>query len=213
MARLEPYDIAWFASPDELRAWLALHHATAKERWVGMRPKASGIPSVTWEQVVDEVLCVGWIDGVRMSVDGGSCIRITPRRPSSIWSLRNVGRVQALRAEGRMQPAGGRTPPRRRQDRTAVYTFEQEGRLDDEARATLEAAGGLAFFEAQSLSYRRAASGWISSAKRPETRAKRLGEVVEASVAGVRAPTLVPPGPSMEPSGRPTEPPRESSPD
>jgi uncharacterized protein YdeI (YjbR/CyaY-like superfamily) len=194
MARLEPYDIAWFASPEELRAWLAEHHATVTERWVGMRPKASGIPSVTWEQVVDEVLCVGWIDGVRMSVDGGSCIRITPRRPTSIWSLRNVGRVEALRAEGRMQAAGEAAFALRREDRTAVYAFEQEGRLDDDARAILEAAGGLAFFEAQSLSYRRMASGWISSAKRPETRAKRLAEVVEASVAGVRAPSLVPPG-------------------
>jgi uncharacterized protein YdeI (YjbR/CyaY-like superfamily) len=199
MARLEPYDIAWFSSPEELRAWLTEHHATATERWVGMRPKASGIPSVTWEQVVDEVLCVGWIDGVRMSTDGGSCIRITPRRPTSIWSLRNVGRVEALRAEGRMQPAGEAAFALRREDRTAVYSFEQEGRLDDEAHAVLEAAGGLAFFEAQSLSYRRLASGWISSAKRPETRAKRLAEVVEASVAGVRAPSLVPPGRTREP--------------
>jgi uncharacterized protein YdeI (YjbR/CyaY-like superfamily) len=192
MARLEPYDIAWFASPDEMRAWLADHHATAKERWVGMRPKASGIPSVTWEQVVDEVLCVGWIDGVRMSVDGGSCIRITPRRPTSIWSLRNVGRVEALRAEGRMQPAGEAAFALRREDRTAVYAYELEGRLDDDARATLEAAGGIAFFEAQSLSYRRLASGWISSAKRPETRAKRLGALVEASVARERVAAISP---------------------
>jgi len=106
MVRLEPHDIAWFASPAELRAWLVTNHETETELWVGMRRKASGVPSVTWEQVVDEVLCVGWIDGVRMGVDGGSCIRITPRRKGSIWSARNVGRVEALRAEGRMLPAG-----------------------------------------------------------------------------------------------------------
>jgi len=192
MVRLEPSDIAWFASPDEMRAWLAHHHATARERWIGMRPKASGIPSVTWEQIVDEVLCVGWIDGVRYSVEGGSCIRITPRRPTSIWSLRNVGRVEALRAEGRMQPAGEAAFALRREDRTAVYAFEQEGRLDDDAHATLEAAGGLAFFEAQSLSYRRLASGWISAAKRPDTRARRLGTLVEASVAGERVAAIAP---------------------
>lgn len=199
MARLEPSDIAWFTSPEELRAWLAEHHATAPERWIGMRPKASGVPSVTWEQIVDEVLCVGWIDSVRMPADGGSCIRITPRRPGSIWSARNVGRVEALRAQGRMLPAGEAAYALRREDRTAVYSFEQEGRLDDEARAALEAAGGLAFFEAQSFSYRRSAAGWIASAKRPETRAKRLDEVIGASVAGVRAPSLVPPARAKEP--------------
>jgi uncharacterized protein YdeI (YjbR/CyaY-like superfamily) len=199
MARLEPHDIAWFASPDELRSWLAGHHATETERWIGMRPKASGVPSVTWEQVVDEVLCFGWIDGVRMPAGGGSCIRITPRRPTSIWSRRNVGRVEALRAEGRMQPAGEAAFALRRDDRTAVYAFEQEGRLDDLAQVVLEAAGGLSFFEAQSLSYRRMASGWISSAKRPDTRSKRLDELVAASVAGVRAPSLVPPRRSRDP--------------
>jgi uncharacterized protein YdeI (YjbR/CyaY-like superfamily) len=192
MAHLEPYDIAWFASPEELRSWLAEHHATAAERWIGMRKKASGIQSVTWEQVVDEVLCVGWIDGVRMPADGDSCIRITPRRPGSIWSARNVGRVAALRAEGRMQPAGEVAHALRREDRTAVYSFEQEGRLDDDARAALETAGGLAFFEAQPLSYRKMASGWVASAKRPDTRARRLAEVAEASAAGVRAPSLAP---------------------
>jgi uncharacterized protein YdeI (YjbR/CyaY-like superfamily) len=193
MARLEPYDVAWFASPEELRAWLADNHASAAERWVGMRPKASGTPTVTWEQVVDEVLCVGWIDGVRMPTDGGSCIRITPRRPGSIWSARNVGRVQALRAEGRMLPAGEAAFGRRRQDRTAVYSFERELELDEDARAAIEAAGGWAFFEVQSKSYRRSAGNWIMSARKPETRAKRLAEVVEASAAGVRAPSLAPP--------------------
>ncbi len=157
-----------------------------------MRPKASGIPSVTWEQVVDEVLCVGWIDGVRYSVEGGSCIRITPRRPTSIWSLRNVGRVEALRAEGRMQPAGEAAFALRREDRTAVYAFEQEGRLDDDARATLEAAGGLAFFEAQSLSYRRPRRAGSRRRSGPDTRAKRLGALVEASVAGERVAAISP---------------------
>ncbi len=193
MARLEPYDIGWFDSPEALRDWLREHHGTAPERWVGMRPKASGIPSVTWEQVVDEVLCVGWIDGVRMPADGGSAIRITPRRPGSVWSLRNVGRVEALRAEGRMLPAGEAAFERRRHDRTGSDSFERDDELDADARAAIEAAGGWAFFEAQSKTYRRAATGWIMGAKRPETRAKRLAEVVEASAAGRRAASLEPP--------------------
>jgi uncharacterized protein YdeI (YjbR/CyaY-like superfamily) len=193
MATPTPHDIAWFASPAELRAWLAANHETAAELWVGMRPRASGLPTVTWEQVVDEVLCAGWIDGIRYSTEGGSCIRITPRRSGSIWSARNVARVEAMRAEGRMLPAGEAAFARRREDRTAVYSFESEGELDAAAVEALRSAGGLAFFEAQSRTYRRAATNWVMQAKRPETRAKRLGALVEASAAGERVAEISPP--------------------
>lgn len=187
MARLEPYDVTFFESPEALREWLAANHATAAEKWVGMRPKASGLPSVTWEQVVDEVLCYGWIDGVRMAADGGSCIRITPRRDGSIWSARNVGRVAALRAEGRMRDAGEAAWGRRREDRTAVYSFEQDSPLDAEAEAAVRAHDGAwAWLEAQPLGYRRSASHWIASAKRPETRARRLAALVEGCAAQER---------------------------
>ena len=122
-----PHDIAWFDSPEELRDWLEANHETATERWIGMRPKAAGLPTVTWEQIVDEVLCVGWIDGVRYRTEGGSCIRITPRRAGSVWSARNIGRVEALRAEGRMRPGGEAAFGRRREDRSAIYAFERDG--------------------------------------------------------------------------------------
>jgi uncharacterized protein YdeI (YjbR/CyaY-like superfamily) len=188
-----PHDIAWFGSPAELRAWLAANHEREAELWVGMRPRASGLPTVSWEQIVDEVLCAGWIDGIRYSTDGGSCIRITPRRPGSIWSARNVARVEAMRAEGRMLPAGEAAFARRREDRTAVYSFESEGTLDAAAVEALRSAGGLAFFEAQSKTYRRTAANWVMLAKRPDTRAKRLGELVEASAAGSRLARFSPP--------------------
>ena len=119
MADLTPHDIGWFESVDELRAWLDAHHATAPEKWVGTRPKATGLPSVTWEEIVDEVLCVGWIDGIRKKVDGGSAQRITPRRPGSVWSARNVGRVLALRDGGpdATRRRGGVRAAARRPDR------------------------------------------------------------------------------------------------
>jgi uncharacterized protein YdeI (YjbR/CyaY-like superfamily) len=192
MARPEPHDIAWFESPAGLRAWLDVNHATAPELWVGMRPKAAGLPTVTWHEIVDEVLCAGWIDSVRYSVEDGSCIRITPRRRGSVWSARNVGRVEALRAEGRMLPAGEAAFALRREDRTAVYSFEREGDLDDEAVAALRDAGGWAFFEAQPKTYRRSATDWVMSAKRPDTRAKRLGALVDASAAGERVAAISP---------------------
>ena len=196
MARPEPHDIAWFESPAALRAWLDANHASAPELWVGMRPKAAGLPTVTWHEVVDEVLCAGWIDSVRYSVEGGSCIRITPRRTGSVWSARNVGRVQALRAEGRMLPAGEAAFSLRRDDRTAIYSFEREVELDDAAVAALRDAGGWAFFEAQPRTYRRSAASWVMSAKRPDTRAKRLGALVEGSAAGERVAAISPrPGP------------------
>jgi uncharacterized protein YdeI (YjbR/CyaY-like superfamily) len=187
MARPEPHDIHWFESPAGLRDWLEASHATARELWVGLRPKAAGLPTITWHDLVDEVLCFGWIDGVRMPADGGSCIRITPRRDGSTWSARNVGRVKALRAEGRMRPAGLAAFARRRDDRTAIYSFEQEADLDHGALAAMRARdGALAFWEAQPRGYRRTAAHWIASAKREDTRARRLAALVDGCAAGTR---------------------------
>jgi uncharacterized protein YdeI (YjbR/CyaY-like superfamily) len=191
MADLTPHDIGWFESTDELRSWLETHHATAREKWVGMRPKAAGLPTVTWEQIVDEVLCVGWIDGIRKKADGGSVIRITPRRTGSVWSARNVGRVEALRAEGRMRPAGEAAFGERREDRTGIYSFEGNLALDEAAEAAMRRnASGWAFWEAQPPGYRRLATHWVMSAKRPETRARRLGQLIELCAAGKRLPQL-----------------------
>ena len=200
MARLEPRDIHWFESPAGLRAWLEADHATAPELWVGLRPKAADVPTITWRDLVDEVLCFGWIDGVRMPADGGSCIRITPRRDGSIWSARNVGRVEALRAEGRMRPAGLAAFARRRDDRTAVYSFEQEADLDDAALAAVQARdGAFAFWGAQPPGYRRAAAHWIASAKREDTRARRLAALVDGCAAGTRLVELT--GKARPPTG------------
>ncbi|MEO5964588.1 MAG: YdeI/OmpD-associated family protein [Candidatus Limnocylindrales bacterium] len=189
MARLEPRDVAWFTNPDELRAWLAEHHASAQDLWAGFRPKTSGLPTISWPQLVDEVLCFGWIDSVRMPVEGGSAIRITPRRDGSIWSARNVGRVEALRVEGRMTSAGEAAFAKRRDDRTAIYAFEQNAQLDAEAEAAMRAdAQGWAFWEAQPAGYRRLVTHRVMSAKRDETRAKRLAALVEACARSERLP-------------------------
>ena len=187
MVRLQPVDVAFFESPEELRAWLEANHATAAERWVGFRGKSSGLPTITWPELVDEVLCVGWIDSVRMPVEGGSAIRITPRRTGSVWSARNVGRVEALRAEGRMRPAGEAAFAARREDRTAIYAFENDAELDEASLAALRARpGALEFWEAQPRGYRRSTAHWIGTAKRDETRSKRLSALVESCARGER---------------------------
>jgi uncharacterized protein YdeI (YjbR/CyaY-like superfamily) len=187
MANLVPHDILFPTSPSELRDWLEANHDTADERWIGFRPKASGLPSITWPELVDEVLCVGWIDGIRKPVEGGSAIRITPRRKGSIWSARNVGRVEALRAEGRMRPAGEAEYARRREDRTAIYSFESAPMdFDAETNAAIDAAGVREFWDRQPPGYRRQIAHRIMSAKRPETRAKRLDTMIEAARRGER---------------------------
>ena len=187
MARLQPHDVLFFASAAGLRAWLEANHESATELWIGVWSKSSGRQAFPWADAVDELLCFGWIDSVLMPYEGARAIRTTPRRPRSIWSDRNVGRAEALRAEGRMTPAGEAAFARRTADRSGVYSFEQVRALDEEAEAALRAdPAGLAFWEAQPQTYRRAASYWIMSAKRPETRERRLGKVVAGCAAGER---------------------------
>ena len=151
------------------------------------------------------MLCVGWIDGVRKPVEGGSAIRITPRREGSNWSARNVGRVEALRAEGRMRPAGEAAYARRRPERTAIYSFEQQLAFDDAASAALDGADGArAFWDRQPPGYRRSATHWVMSAKRPETREKRLATLIEdcASAASASPRSRRRRGPRSRASGR-----------
>src|SRR4051812_35799819 len=201
MARLEPTDVLFFTSPGELRKWLESNHAAKTEAWIGFRPKAAGVPTITWPELVDEILCYGWIDGVRMPVEGGSSIRITPRRDGSIWSARNVGRVEALRAEGRMREPGEAAFARRRDDRTGVYSFERRSSFDAEGEAVLRAEpAAWAFWEAQPPGYRRLGTHWVMSAKRPDTRARRLAALVDACRRRERLPSLTGARPSTPPT-------------
>ena len=97
----------FFPTPADFRAWLKKNHKKEAMLWVGYYKKATGKPSVTWEETVDEALCYGWIDGVRRSFNDESyVIRFTPRKPKSVWSGRNIERVEALKARGRMRKAG-----------------------------------------------------------------------------------------------------------
>ena len=187
----------FFESPAAFREWLEQHHATERELWVGYHKKGTGRPSLTWSESVDEALCFGWIDGVRRSVDGERyTIRFTPRKPTSIWSAINIAKVEQLRREGRMRPAGEAAFARRRADKSSVYSYEQrrEAALEPEQQAQFEAdAAGWEWFSGQAPSYRRAAIHWVVSAKRPETRAKRLATLIEDSAAGRRIRQLIPP--------------------
>jgi uncharacterized protein YdeI (YjbR/CyaY-like superfamily) len=184
----------FFATPAELRAWFEKHHESESELWLGYYKKAAGRQTITWEQAVEEALCFGWIDGKVQRIDE-LCYRqrFSPRRRTSNWSAVNIAKVAELREQGRMAPAGEAAFAARREDRTAVYSYERrhEARFDNEQRSAFRAnEAAWAWFEGQSDAYRHLATFWVVSAKRPETRARRLATLVECSAEGRRVPAL-----------------------
>src|SRR2546423_663421 len=115
----------FFETPRAFEDWLARHHASAREQWVGFYKISSGRPSITWPQAVDAALCYGWIDGVRRSLDPMRyAIRFTPRKPRSTWSLVNLRRARALIRSGRMRPAGLEIFQRRSRERSGISSYE-----------------------------------------------------------------------------------------
>jgi uncharacterized protein YdeI (YjbR/CyaY-like superfamily) len=181
--------VAFFRSASELRKWFEKHHATARELWVGYYKKSSGEPSITWPESVDEALCVGWIDGIRKSVDESRYkIRFTPRKLRSIWSAVNILRVRALDTAGRMRPAGLAAFAARRENRSSIYSYEQRrAELPEVYAGTLkENRPAWDFFRALPPGLRKQMCWWVVSARKEETRLKRLMKLVEESARGRR---------------------------
>lgn len=180
----------FFATPADFRQWLQAHHQTERELLVGFYKKGSGRPSITWPESVAEALCFGWIDGVRKSIDDESyTIRFTPRKRGSIWSAVNMRLVEELIRDGRMQPAGLTAWQARDPAKSAVYSFEQKeaAQLTPEMEARFrENAQAWKFWEAQPPGYRKTATHYVMTAKREETRAKRLQTLIDDSSAGQR---------------------------
>jgi uncharacterized protein YdeI (YjbR/CyaY-like superfamily) len=175
----------FFAGPEEFRRWLEGHHGTEAVLWVGFHKVGSGVRSITWPQAVDEALCFGWIDGIRKGLDDQRYAnRFTPRKPGSTWSARNVQRVQELLKEGRMRAAGIAAFEARSEGRTGTYSYEQgaAARLDAASERLFRSRRkAWEFFRSQAPSYRKAAVWWVTSAKREETRERRLATLIEDS--------------------------------
>jgi uncharacterized protein YdeI (YjbR/CyaY-like superfamily) len=179
----------FFPTPAAFRAWLQKHGATATELWVGFYKKDSGRPSITWPESVDQALCFGWIDGVRKSIDAARyMIRFTPRRARSTWSAINIRRAQELIEAGAMRPAGRRAFEARRDNRSGIYSYEQRSEQLPEPYAAKMKKNKAAwsFFQAQPPYYRKVAAWWVVSAKKEETRLKRLAQLIRDSAAGRR---------------------------
>jgi uncharacterized protein YdeI (YjbR/CyaY-like superfamily) len=179
----------FFTAPAEFRQWLEKNHGTASELWVGFYKTKSGKTGITYAEALDEALSFGWIDAVRKSLDDVSyMIRFTPRKPGSIWSLVNVRKVEELIRQGRMRPAGLKAFEARDEKKTGIYSFEGSARgLDAAAEKELRAhQKAWDFYQKQAPWYRRAAEHWVMSAKKEETRAKRLTKLIEDSEGELR---------------------------
>ena len=180
----------FFATEAEFRRWLEVNHQTAHELLVGFWKKATGKPSIDWPRARDQALCFGWIDGHRRSLgDEAHTIRFTPRRKGSIWSKVNVERFEALKAAGLMT-AAGEAAYERDKHRSGVYSYEKPvAELTREEEALFRGnRNAWADWEKRPASYRRSALCWVTGAKRAETRAKRLNDLITVSAEGRRLP-------------------------
>ncbi len=186
----------FFKTAAEFRAWLEENHATATEIGVVMHTKASGKPSMTWSEAVDQALCFGWIDSVARRVDDTARVqRFTPRRPKSNWSAVNIAKVGELTAQGLMTPAGLAAFAKRDDARSGVYSYENRhlAALDPAREAKFRAdSKAWAFFTKQPPSYRQTAIYWVMNAKRDETRERRLAQLIEVSADGRRLDAFAP---------------------
>ncbi len=181
----------FFRSRAAFHTWLSRYHTKAAELIVGFYHVGSGKGGITYPDARDEALCFGWIDGIRRNHDAHSyAIRFTPRKRDSVWSAVNLERIRVLKAERRMQPAGLAIFDARDPKKAELYSFENPRRAFD--AAALKAFKGnrraWAWFEAQPPSYRRPAAWWVMSAKKEETRTRRLALLIASAARGEKAP-------------------------
>ncbi|HEX6575564.1 MAG TPA: YdeI/OmpD-associated family protein [Gemmatimonadaceae bacterium] len=186
--------LRFFRSGKHFRQWLEKNHAAFDELWVGFYRKDSGKGGITYPEALDEALCYGWIDGIRKKLDDVSfTTRFTPRKPNSIWSNVNVGHVARLTREGRMMPPGIAAYERKTPVRTGVYSFENTPELDADTKTRfMKNSKAWKYFNAQAPYYRRVATWYVVSAKRPGTRASRLTQLIEHCARGERLPQFIP---------------------
>jgi uncharacterized protein YdeI (YjbR/CyaY-like superfamily) len=179
----------FFRSAAELRRWLERNHASAAELWIGFYRLATGRRGITYPEALEEALCFGWIDGVRRKLDAERYVqRFSRRTAKSTWSLVNIRRMEALIARGVVAGPGLKAFNARDPARSGLYSFERrpqsfEPRYERLFRKAREA---WAFFEAQPPGYRRTAIHWVTSAKREETRMRRLETLIDDSRRGRR---------------------------
>ena len=175
--------------PDQslFRQWLLQNHEKECELIVGFYKVSANKPSLSWSQSVDEALCFGWIDGIRKSIDKESYqIRFSKRKPNSIWSVVNISKIEELIRLDLMYPAGLRSFEKRKEINSKVYSYEQKEVVFSMGFELLFKANKVAwtYFCALAPSYRKVSTNWVMSAKRDETKIKRLAQLISESENG-----------------------------
>jgi uncharacterized protein YdeI (YjbR/CyaY-like superfamily) len=174
----------FFPTQAEFRKWLEKNHQKETELLVGFYKVASGKPSMTWSQSVDQALCFGWIDGVRKSIDDESySIRFTPRKSSSNWSAINIKKIEVLTKAGLITPAGQKAFDLRQESKSKIYSYEKEPLLLNAAyeKQFKKNKAAWEFFSKQAPSYKKVMIHWIMAAKKEETREARLAKAIAVS--------------------------------
>ena len=177
----------FFKRPSDLRKWFEKNAGTATQLLIGFYRVATGKPSITWSQSVDEALCFGWIDSVRNSIDEESyCIRFTPRKPGSIWSAVNIKKVAELKKLGLMKPKGLELFAMMDKNKLQTYSFERSVVEFSSQSEKIFKANKKAwqFFQQMPPSYKKPATNWVMSAKQEATKLSRLTTLISDSEQG-----------------------------
>lgn len=177
----------FFAKQSDFKKWLEKNHKKETELLVGFYKVDSGKPSITWTQSVDEALCLGWIDGVRKSIDKDSYqIRFTQRKSTSIWSAVNIQKIEVLTKQGLMQPAGLVSFQNRKKNKSKIYSYENEAVKfsSDFEKKFKENKRAWEYFQLLAPSYKKPSTNWVMSATQETTQLKRLIELIADSDAG-----------------------------
>jgi len=186
--------LLFFPTQYDLRKWFTRNHKKADEFWVGYYKKNTGKPSITWQESVDEALCFGWIDGIRKSINEESYkIRFTPRRKGSNWSAVNIKRINELIKHGLVKPAGLKVFKNRDVKKDEQYSFEQQKvelpkTFEKKIKANSKA---WEYFIKLPPYAKRLSTWWVISAKREETKLKRLDILIQCSEEGRKIPPLI----------------------
>ena len=185
--------LVFFPTPNDFRKWLAKNHDKEEVLQVGYYKKATGKPSVTWEETVDQALCFGWIDGIRHAIDE-ECytVRFTPRKKGSNWSARNIEQVKDLKKQGLMEKPGLDAYKKRLENKSNTYSYEQGKLKMEKAYETKIKANKKAweYYKKLPPSAMKSTVWWVMSAKQETTREKRLGILIESSEQGLRIPPI-----------------------
>lgn len=186
-------ELIYFSSADDLRGWLEHNHEEAREVWIGIYKSSSRRKGITYQEVVEETACFGWVEGIRKGIDLESYkMRFTPRRKGSIWSLKNIERAERLIREGKMHISGKRAYEDRIEENTERYSYEREDpHLASEFQERFEGdAEAWEFFQTLSPSIQKVSRWWVVKAKRQETRERRFRILLESSRQQRKIPPL-----------------------